>query len=74
MNQIPEHVIDQVEAAGKLVVTPKPLLQSKTMWWNVVTTVVNVAGSGIIPQPYGIVIQGVGNIILRQWFTEAPIK
>ena len=72
VSHIPEHIVEQVEAAGKVIVTPKPWWQSKELWWNVVTIIVQLAG--FIPQPYGPVVQGVGTVILRNYFTEAPIK
>jgi hypothetical protein len=50
---------------------------SRTVWFNIVTTVIMVASLGsIVPvdsKILGLVI-GVGNVILRVWFTSQPIE
>jgi hypothetical protein len=61
---------------------PKPVYLSKTVWLNVITTVVAAltflpSVSGLIPEvalPYILGAVGVLNIILRVWFTEQPVS
>ena len=62
--------------------TPKPWYTSKTVWFNVIMTIILVAE--IIPQilPFipeearyiSVGVFAVGNIILRVWFTDTPIQ
>lgn len=59
-------------APGSQVVTPKPWWKSKTLYFNAITTVVGLAG--LVPDPIAMGVAGVGNVVLRTWFTEAPIK
>lgn len=54
------------------VVVLKPWWQSKTLWFNALTTAVGLAS--VVPDPIAIAVAGVGNVVLRAWFTEAPIK
>lgn len=49
----------------------KSVVQSKIVWFNVVSALLAV--SSVIPQPYGMVLSGIGNIVLRVWFTDKPI-
>lgn len=58
-------------------VQPKAAVESKTNWFNLIMTGV-LAASQATPQgaAYGTVISGVallGNFILRNWFTKAPV-
>ena len=52
----------------------KNILASKTVWWNVLTTAAQcldvIAGAGIIPQPAGMIVSGVVNVILRACTTQ----
>lgn len=68
--------MNSAKSNSKLVVSvePKPAVQSKSHWFNIVSAVVAVAGAGVIPQPYGMIVLAVGNILIRQFWTEAPIK
>ena len=54
--------------------TGKALFTSKIFWWNVIAGGLQVAtwavGSGLIPQPYGVAVQSIVNIILRLVTTE----
>ena len=50
---------------------------SKTVWFNVVMTIVGISTAlgGTFPQ-YGLILGAlttVGNVILRVWFTSTPI-
>ena len=49
---------------------------SKTLWFNLIVGVLQTAdmagGTGIIPQPYGIVVQSVANLVLR-YLTKQPV-
>ncbi|UOF79205.1 hypothetical protein [Caudoviricetes sp.] len=62
--------------------TPKPFYLSKTVWLNVITTLVAAltflpSVSGLIPDvalPYILGVVGVLNVILRVWFTETPVS
>lgn len=55
----------------------KEVLQSKTVWFNVIMTVITMAEfmGNIKPEWLGVtvMISGLGNIILRIWFTSQPI-
>lgn len=56
--------------------------ESKTVWFNIVMTVINGAGfvismAGQLPEQlivYALMVQGFGNIVLRTWFTDTRIK
>ncbi|CAN5815449.1 hypothetical protein BH20PSE1_BH20PSE1_01200 [soil metagenome] len=50
----------------------KPAIQSKTVWFNVVSGVLALAS--VIPPPFGMIVSAVGNIVLRVWFTDTPVK
>jgi hypothetical protein len=60
---------------------PKPFYESKTVWLNVLTTLVASltflpSVNGLIPDvalPYILAAVGVLNIVLRVWFTETPV-
>jgi len=57
---------------------PKPFYASKTVWLNVIATVIGALtlAQDAIPteyKTYVILAVGVLNVILRVWFTEAPI-
>ena len=58
----------ELEVEGK-----HPLL-SKTLWWNVLTVVAQsldvITGAGIIPQPYGMIVTGLVNLVLRGTTTQ----
>jgi len=52
--------------------------QSKTVWFNVILTITEVAAmmSETMPDGYKmglLAVQGVGNIVLRVWFTNSSI-
>lgn len=61
---------------------PKPFYFSKTVWLNVITTIVAALTflptvGGLIPEaalPYLLGAVGILNIILRVWFTEQPVS
>lgn len=53
-------------------VKSKSIVASKTVWFNVLSTVVNL--SGVIPPPYGLVVSGLGNVLLRVFFTDSKIQ
>jgi hypothetical protein len=65
-----------------IVVTPKHWYHSKVIWFNVVATLGELADlihgiEGFIPSswlPWVAMMQGVGNIILRRFFTNQPLK
>lgn len=59
----------------------KEWYESKMVWFNIIMTVVElVAFVGTLPGlpsevlPYLATIQGVGNVVLRVWFTELGIR
>lgn len=60
-----------------MLIKSKPAISSKMNWWNMLTTLVQAAdyfaSTGLIPQPYGLIITGIGNILLRQ-ITKQPIS
>lgn len=57
----------------------KPIWQSKTVYFNVLMTVIGVATAlESMPTfqayaPYFAIILAIGNVILRVWFTTQPI-
>lgn len=58
--------------------TPKPIYFSKTVWLNVITTVIGALAlaQDVIPSEYKtyvILAVGILNVVLRVWFTDAPI-
>ncbi len=55
-----------------LALDPKPIVTSKTLWFNLVDGLMQI--TGILPPPYGIAVSVIGNIILRTWFTDRPIN
>lgn len=63
--------IIEVEVIGKNPVA------SKSVWWNLIVTVAQAAdmlsGTGLIPQPWGMVATGVVNIVLRI-VTKEPLN
>lgn len=57
---------------------PKPFYFSKTVWLNVITTIIGALAllPGTIPaeyEPYVLLAVGVLNVVLRVWFTDQPI-
>lgn len=54
----------------------KTLLTSKTFWLNVLGTAVQVAPvlGPMIPQPYGILVLGLLNVLNRYFLTSEPIN
>lgn len=59
----------------------KPIYLSKTVWLNVITTLIAVLtlmteGNLVPPEyvPWILMVVGILNVILRVWFTEEPIK
>ena len=63
--------------------TPKPFYASKMVWFNAITTLIAVlsllpqaSGLDLPPQVanYALLAVGVLNVILRVWFTTAPIE
>lgn len=65
--------------------TSKTVIESKTVWFNVVTTLIGIlpiiaaAVKAITPETAILIdavvtmVVGVGNVILRVWFTNTPI-
>ena len=60
--------------------TPKKWYYSKTVWFNVVLTLVDIIAlasdlhiGGETAVLYLAFAQGIGNVILRVWFTEKPV-
>jgi len=61
--------------------TPKMWYESKTVWFNIIMTLILVASfvttvSGL-PEwvvPVSMIVQGVGNIVLRVWFTDSTVE
>ncbi len=58
----------------------KVTLASKTVWFNVITLFLEILALpnflNLLPQewlPYLILIQGIGNLVLRIFFTDKPI-
>ncbi len=58
----------------------KYYLTSKTLWFNLIITLVEGAAffeaSGVLSQaslPWLMSIQGVGNVLLRVWFTDSAL-
>jgi hypothetical protein len=56
----------------------KTIWQSKTFWFNVVMTIVDFAAFSetVLPieaLPYLTMVQGLGNIVLRVWFTNGGV-
>lgn len=57
----------------------KKWYQSKTVWFNIVTTIVGVVtflqGQPTFAEfaPWLVLVAGIGNLILRIWFTDQPI-
>ena len=58
----------------------KPMWQSKTFWFNLITLIVMVAGAMSDPQTYGpeiakyaALVLPVGNVVLR-WMTKEPVS
>lgn len=56
----------------------KHWLNSKTVWFNIILTVIGIAVilDQYIPAQYAaisIITQGIGNLVLRIWFTSQPI-
>lgn len=57
---------------------PKPFYVSKTVWLNIIVTAVGALAlaQDTIPaeyRTYVILATGILNVVLRVWFTEAPI-
>lgn len=57
---------------------PKPFYLSKTVWLNVIVTAIGVVtlAQDIIPAEYkswALLAVGALNVVLRVWFTDAPI-
>lgn len=54
----------------------KSIFKSKTFWFNILAGAVQTlevfVGTGLIPQPWGIVAQSVGNLVLRG-ITNEPV-
>ena len=57
----------------------KPFYSSKTFWWNVITFTLGLVSltqfQDIIPKswtPYILLVNAVGNMILRLFFTNGP--
>ncbi len=52
--------------------------ESKTIWFNVVMTIVDIAALSsvvtFISPEVAALIQGIGNIILRVWFNNVTIE
>lgn len=58
----------------------KSLVMSKTVWLNLITTVVAfltlLQDNPLVPpeaQPYVLLVVGILNLVLRIWFTDTPI-
>jgi len=56
----------------------KNILKSKTFWFNIVMTLVEIGAytETIVPASwvvYAVTLQGVGNIILRVWFNKTAL-
>jgi len=58
----------------------KPLLVSKTFWVNLIGTLISILAlvqdSPLVPPealPWVALVVGVLNLVLRIWFTDAPI-
>jgi len=50
---------------------------SRTVWFNVITTIIGIASLGnMLPIDSKILVAiiGIGNVILRVWFTDSPIE
>ena len=60
---------------------PKPFYQSKTVWFNVIMSVILIAEliHTVLPdlqdewKAATLLVMGVGNIVLRVWFTDSPV-
>ena len=56
----------------------KPYLKSKTLLFNAISTILAVLSLAdmqrIIPAKYIALINAVGNVILRIWFTNTTLK
>lgn len=57
----------------------KPWYESKVIWFNVILTLLDIAALFEVVVPAQAVIfftltQGIGNIILRRWFTTQPLE
>ena len=62
----------------KMYMEEKSYLKSKTLWFNIIMTLVSMASifEATIPQAYLpmlVTFQGVGNMILRVWFSNSII-
>jgi hypothetical protein len=53
-------------------VPTKPWYTSKTIIFNTISTLVGVAG--VVPHPAAIAIAGIGNVLLRVFYTEKRIS
>lgn len=56
----------------------KSVFASKTVWFNVIMTIVNFGAyfQTVVPAnwlPYAIGVQALGTIVLRIWFTSATL-
>ena len=64
------------EGMAPTSVRPKPLLQSRTLWFNIIMAIWNVAEVQqimvLLPEPWPLLIQSVGNIALRV-ITTRPV-
>jgi hypothetical protein len=59
----------------------KSWYESKTVWVNVITTVLAVLAllpeGGLVPPqavPYILLVDGILNVVLRIWFTDKPVR
>ena len=56
----------------------KSYLKSKTLWFNALTSVLAVLSladiQAFLPAKYVALINAIGNIILRVWFTNTTLK
>lgn len=57
---------------------PKPFYFSKTVWLNVITTIIGALTlfPGKVPteyEPYILLAVGILNVVLRVWFTDSPV-
>jgi len=58
--------------------TPKPFYFSKTVWLNIILTLIGALAlaTDTIPteyKPWAILAGGVLNVVLRVWFTDSPV-
>lgn len=56
--------------------TPKPLWKSRTFWFNVIMASIEIgqllAQNQVIDPKWMLIATGVGNIIIRLFFTDSP--